>query len=70
MQGEMMQGEMMQDRVDTLERISGLEVRFYRRLGTNYFVFGGSKHAIKSVCTYRKAKVFAEGVALGRRLGK
>jgi hypothetical protein len=65
-----MQGEIMQDRADTLKHISGLEVRFYRRLGTNYFVFGGSKHTIKSVCTYRKAKVFAEGIAIGRELGK
>ena len=61
---------MMQDRIDTLERISGLVVKFYNRDGVNYFTFGGSKHALKTVCTYRKAKVFAEGVAIGRELGK
>jgi hypothetical protein len=61
---------MMQDRIDTLERISGLEVRHHNTTGVNYFMFKVSKGVTKTVCTYRKARVFAEGVATGRELGK
>lgn len=60
----------LHDRVNTLATLSELEVRFDRRNGINYFVFGPQEKVLKSVCTYRKAKVFAEGVALGRELGK
>ena len=60
----------MQDRIDTLERISGLEVRHHNTMGVNYFMFKESKRVTKTVCTYRKARIFAEGVAIGRELGK
>ncbi len=60
----------MKDRNTTLARISHLHVTNYLRLGVRYFVFGPKCKPVKSICTYRKAKVFAEGVAIGRELGK
>jgi hypothetical protein len=60
----------MQDRIDQLKAITGLPVCCHtmsRRAGTvNYFVFGHESHPIKTVWTYRKAKIFAEGFAAGR----
>lgn len=56
----------MQDRIDTLKAITGLPVSHYTERGVNYFVFGHEYNPIKTVCTYRKAKVFAEGFAAGR----
>lgn len=56
----------MIERTDTLHRISGLPVSTYELGGVNYFVFGPPERPIKTVCTYRKARVFAEGVAAGR----
>lgn len=53
-------------RVATLTRISGLTVECYMQSGTRYFVFGPLNQPIKTVCTYRKARTFAEGVAVGR----
>jgi hypothetical protein len=61
-------GRSMEYRLETLMRISGVCVSYYMRRGTAYFVFGPKARAWKTVCTYRKARVFAEGVALGRRL--
>jgi len=59
------------DRLDTLYRISDLRVTCYVKRGVRYFVFWGpDDRTVKSVCTYRKAKTFAEGVALGRILEK
>jgi hypothetical protein len=54
------------DRLETLTRISGLSVSVYQRGGVNYFVFGPTNRPLKTVCTYPKAKLFAEGVAAGR----
>jgi hypothetical protein len=59
-----------EDRVGKLSDLSGLQVYTYWQRGTNYYVFGPTEQALKTVCTYRKAKVFAEGVATGRELGK
>lgn len=60
----------MQDRIDHLKALTGLPVSHYTencKPGTvNYFVFGHDYNPIKTVCTYRKAKVFAEGFAAGR----
>jgi hypothetical protein len=58
----------MQDRIDTLEAITGLPVtcHYARRGSVHYFVFGHESRPIKTVWTYRKAKVFAEGFAAGR----
>ena len=58
----------MKDRLLTLTRISRLPVESYTRLGVRYFVFGPRDKPLKTVCTYRKARVFADGVAIGRRL--
>lgn len=60
----------MKDRHETLARIACLPVESYTRLGVRYFVFGPKDKPLKSVCTYRKARVFAEGVAIGRELGR
>ena len=51
----------------TLTRISGLPVRGSRNGKGRYFMFGPKDRTIKTVYTYRKAKVFAEGVAIGRK---
>lgn len=56
-------------RIVTLTLMSGLEVSCYCRLGVRYFVFSREGQNVKTVCTYRKAKVFAEGVAIGWKLG-
>jgi hypothetical protein len=54
------------DRLETLTRISGLSVSVYQRDGVNYFVFGPINRPLKTVCTYPKVKLFAEGFAAGR----
>jgi len=51
---------------ETLAQLSGLNV--YIQPGTRYFVFDDRGQTVKTVCTYRKAKVFAQGVATGRNL--
>lgn len=56
----------MQDRIDHLKLLTGLPVHHYTERGVSYFVFGHAYNPIKSVYTYRKAKVFAEGFAAGR----
>ncbi len=60
----------MKDRHATLTRLSGLNVNSYSRDGVRHFVFGPVDRNLKTVCTYRKARVFAEGVAIGRELSK
>lgn len=57
-----------EDRVGILSALSELQVHSYNRRGVNYYVFGPQERAMKTVCTYRKAKAFAEGVSLGRHL--
>lgn len=54
-------------RIATLARISGLSVRGFRDGKSRYFMFGPKDRTIKTVYTYRKALVFAEGIAIGRR---
>lgn len=58
----------MNKRLETLKRISGLPVTGYVTKGVKYYVFGPENEPVKTVCTYRKARVFAEGVATGRSL--
>jgi hypothetical protein len=36
--------------------------------GVAVYTFGHSRHSLKEVWTYGKAKVFAEGIAIGRSL--
>lgn len=62
--------ETMEDRHETLSHISGLHVESYMQHGVRYYVFGPRDQALKTVCTYRKARIFAEGVAIGRELGR
>lgn len=51
-------------RRETLARFSGLPVSCHVKRGVRVFSFG--RPTLKTVCTYRKAKAFAEGVAIGR----
>jgi hypothetical protein len=59
--------EFLHDRIDTLKQISMLPVSIYKDKG-NYFVFGELNKPFKTTCTYAKAKIFSEGIALGRKL--
>lgn len=51
----------------TLARISGLPVRGFRDGKSRFFLFGSEDRTIKSVHTYRKALIFAQGIAIGRK---
>ena len=59
-------------RVKTLEAISGLiviaSVRGKGHHHARFFQFMHGDKTVKTVCTYNKAKVFAEGVAIGKTL--
>jgi hypothetical protein len=57
-----------QDRIDTLAEISGLTVSRYEQDGIQYFVFGDPSQPLKTVPNYKKAKLFAEGFALGKHI--
>jgi hypothetical protein len=56
----------MKDRIDHLKAITGLPVDCYKSKGVWYFVFGDLERPVKTVCTYRKARTFAQGFAAGR----
>lgn len=56
------------DRDEFLAKTAGIEVSHYYKAGVTYYVFGPPEEPLKTVCTYRKARVFAEGIAIGRRL--
>ena len=58
-------------RCETLEQISGLYVYVFENKGEACYTFcidSNRSVTIKSVYTYRKAKVFAEGVKVGRMI--
>jgi hypothetical protein len=55
-------------RTYTLQRISGVPVRARVGKGAVVYTFGPPNRTLKEVWTYRKAKVFAEGIAIGRSL--
>jgi hypothetical protein len=55
-------------RLETLTRISALKVTFFTDSGEAGFIFWHEGRTLKTVFTYRKAKIFAEGVAIGRGL--
>ncbi len=61
----------IQGRIKTLETItgSGIRVVYHTRKGVHYFQFMIDKQTLKTVCTYRKARIFAEGIATGIGLG-
>jgi len=52
--------------VKTLGALSGFHVASYLQEGVAYYVFGPPDRPVKTVCTYRKARAFAQGVAIGR----
>jgi hypothetical protein len=56
-------------RIETLERISGLKVRVRQEKNENVFTFFSDEGVtIKECFTYPKAKIFAEGIVVGRAL--
>lgn len=63
-----MTSPVIETRVTTLTHLSGLPVSCYTRGEVRYFVFGPPNKPVKTVCTYRKARVFAEGMAVSRNL--
>ncbi|GMU26253.1 MAG: hypothetical protein AMXMBFR16_11580 [Candidatus Uhrbacteria bacterium] len=63
-----MKREIPPERLATLERLSGLTVRGYVQTGVNYFQFMEGDETVKTVCTYSKARIFAMGIAIGKRL--
>lgn len=62
-----MKPETIELRRKTLVQIIGLEVGAYTKNGVVYFQFGPAGKTIATVCTYRKAKLFAEGFRAGVR---
>ena len=50
-------------RCQHLAELTGLRVTSYSKNGVQYFQFS----TIKIVCTYRKARVFADGFVAGKR---
>lgn len=62
---------MYKDRIKTLREISSLTVKQRKDKLTGELIFefiGENGICLKSVYTYRKAKVFAEGVRVGRSI--
>jgi len=60
--------EILPDRIKTLQDLSGLPVVAYKEMGVTCFVFGDPSRPFKTTFTYPKAKLFAEGIALGREM--
>jgi hypothetical protein len=58
----------LQIRCQTLKRIALLPVKGRVEKGVAVYTFGQPHHPLKEVWTYGKAKVFAEGIAIGRSL--
>jgi hypothetical protein len=58
----------LQIRCQTLKRISWVPVTGRVEKGVAVYTFGQPQCALKEVWTYGKAKVFAEGIAIGRSL--
>ena len=56
------------DRIITLETISGLKVTHRREKNMNVFEFWRLGQSVTLCFTYGKARVFAEGVAFGRKI--
>lgn len=52
----------MQDRIDTLQKLCGLEVTIRKEKNENVFEFMANGECIKTIFTYDKAKLFAEGI--------
>ena len=68
---ELSQANAIEERCQTLSQISGLPVRHYLKAPNEHvFVFRrpDNQSDLREVFTYRKAKVFAEGVRAGRTM--
>lgn len=62
---------MYQDRLNALHKISGLTVRQRKDSLTGELIFefiSDNNFCLKSVYTYKKAKIFAEGIRIGRSI--
>jgi hypothetical protein len=55
----------MQDRINTLQKLCGLEVTVRKEKGENVFEFKHNGQTVKTIFTYDKAKLFAEGIQYG-----
>ena len=62
------QQPILQNQVKTLQTISGLEVRYRREKNEHSFEFLHEGRTVKKVFTYKKAKLYAQGVKLGKEL--
>jgi hypothetical protein len=58
----------LQDRVETLQSLSGLRVTVREEKGQNVFEFFHGKESVKTCFTYDKAKLFAEGIEFVHRV--
>lgn len=60
----------METRIKYLSFISGLLVKIRHEKGNNVFDFylPDGKIQVKTVFTYPKAKVFAEGISIGKKM--
>lgn len=58
------------DRVATLERLSEFKVTTREERGESVFEFHYDGKMVKTCFTYPKAKLFAEGIAFGRIIGR
>ena len=58
----------LQIRCQTLKRIAGVTVIGRVQRGVAVYAFGLPDQHLKEVWTYGRAKVFAEGIAIGRTL--
>lgn len=61
--------EFLPDRKKTLEDLCGLQITIRKEKGQNVFDFFYEKTPVITVFSYKKAKCFALGVKLGRKLG-
>ncbi len=59
----------MQDRINTLERLSGLTVTHRKEKSQSVYEFKRGNRTIKTCFTYDKAKMFAEGIDYARNGG-
>ena len=61
---------MLNDRLETLGKLSNLKVRLYEKNCVKYFIFAQCGRDVASFCTYPKAKAFAQGIKLGKEIAQ
>jgi hypothetical protein len=66
----MSEPNLLVDRILRLHQLSGLQINHRREKGQDSYEFYHNHKAVKKCFTYAKAKLFAEGVGLGRALGR